>query len=247
MRSLESEIFVCLDCETTGLDTKEDRIIEVAVVRFQGKTILDKFETLIDPQRAIPEASTQIHHITNEMCDGKPLIEEVLPQVLELVGTKPIIGHGIQFDLDILGYALQRAKMPQTLKKQAIIDTLRLARLYGEAPNNTLDTLRHHFNIEPLGAHRAMSDVLVNVDVFHHLTKKFRSLEALLERLSRPVEMKCMPLGKHKGRVFRDIPIDYLRWASHQKFDQDLLYSIRKELKRRSKGNRFTHSPFQNL
>jgi DNA polymerase III subunit epsilon len=106
--------------------------------------------------------------------------------------------------------------------------------------------LRHHFNIEAHGAHRAMSDVLVNVQVFFQLVRKFKSLKEVLESLQKPIEMKNFPLGKHKGRPMKEVPVNYLVWASKQEFDQDLLFSINKELKRR-KGNTFTSSPFQNL
>lgn len=58
-----------------------------------------------------------------------------------------------------------------------------------------------------------------------------------------------MPLGKHKGRTFDEIPLDYLLWAERKDFDQDLLYSIRLELRNRKKGRGFeqSSSPFADL
>lgn len=249
MSNLSNEIFVCLDCETTGLDTKNDRIIEVACVRFNKTEILDSFESLVNPHIPIPEASTKIHNITDQMVKDSPSIEEVLPKVFELVGAKVIVGHGIQFDLDVIHEEAVRAGIEDPLYGRSAIDTLRLARLYGEAPKNSLSDLRQHFNIESMGAHRAMGDVLVNVDVFRHLSRRFKSLSEIFDILSRPIEMRLMPLGKHKGRLFKEVPLDYLRWAAHQNYDQDLLYSIRKELSRRKAGNTFTQSsnPFSSL
>jgi DNA polymerase-3 subunit epsilon len=100
-----------------------------------------------------------------------------------------------------------------------------------------------------MGAHRAMGDVIVNVDVFRRLSHRFKSLSAIFDVLSRPIEMRRMPLGKHKGRPFKELPLDYLRWASHQNYDQDLLYSLRKELSRRKSGSSFNQSsnPFSAL
>jgi DNA polymerase-3 subunit epsilon len=124
-----------------------------------------------------------------------------------------------------------------------------MARLYGESPTNSLEMLRKHFNIEEEGAHRAMSDVIVNVEVFKYLAKNYRSLQALFDALSRPIAMKLMPLGKHKGRPIKEIPLEYLLWAANKEFDQDLLYSIRGEIKRRKKGNLFSQAanPFGDL
>jgi DNA polymerase III subunit epsilon len=249
MGALNKEIFVCLDCETTGLDLERDQIIEVAFVRFDFDQIIDSFETLIDPEIPIPEASTAIHHITDPMVQNKPKIGEVLPKVFEFLGKSLLVGHGITTDITFLSNAAKRLNMPSKLSSHPFIDTLRLARLYGESPTNSLEMLRRHFNIAEEGAHRAMNDVIVNVEVFKYLARHFKTTEQMLERLKSPILLKAMPLGKYKGRPFSDISFEYLRWASHQKFDQDLLFSIKMELKKRKRGSQFgqSSSPFANL
>lgn len=247
--SLDNEIFVCIDCETTGLDAVQDRIIEVGVAVFNTKEILDQFDTLIDPECAISEASMVFHRISDDMVAGKPKIHEVIPQILKMAEKRVIVGHGIAFDLQIIANSAQRYNIPTEITANRTIDTLRLARLYGESPVNSLEYLRQHFNIEEEGAHRAMNDVVVNVDVFRYLAKRFKSLREIFEVLSRPILMKNMPLGKHKGRPFKEIPLEYLRWAARKEFDQDLLYSIRTELKKRKQGNSFmqANNPFSDL
>ncbi len=249
MPQLKNHTFVCIDCESTGLDPKNDRIVEVAAVTFTLDGILSEFETLVDPEVEIPQNSIAIHHITQDMVQGKPKIGEILGQLFELIGPHPIIGHGITYDIDILAHHAQRCNIPCNIRKNPFFDTLRLARLYGESPSNSLETLRQHFNIAEEGAHRAMSDVIVNIQVFKKLSQHFRTLEQITEALSRPIQMKNMPLGKHKGRSLKEIPVEYLRWAANQDFDQDLLYSLRSELNRRKKGTSFVQSanPFLNL
>jgi DNA polymerase-3 subunit epsilon len=81
----------------------------------------------------------------------------------------------------------------------------------------------------------------VNIEVFKYLAQPYKTLESLYQVLSKPIEMKTMPLGKHKGRVFKEIPLNYLKWAIHQDFDQDLIHSIKNELKKRNQGNGFNH------
>ena len=249
MGFLENEVFVCLDCETTGLEPNEDRIIEIAVAIFTLNGVVDTFETLIDPERPIPEASTAIHHITDAMVAGKPKIQDVLPAILKFIGKHPIVGHGIALDITFISNAAKRHQIPSNLSTNPLIDTLRLARLYGESPINSLEKLREHFNIAAEGAHRAMSDVTVNIKVFKQLAKEFKTKEQLLERLKRPILLKAMPLGKHKGRPFSEIPQDYLQWAANKDFDQDLLFSIKTELSKRKKSPRFSqsNSPFSSL
>lgn len=249
MSKMEKQKLVCLDCETTGLDPKEDRIVEVACVSFTLEKNFDQFETLVDPGCEIPETSIAIHHITQKMVAGQPAIADVLPKILDFVGTRTIVGHGIGFDIEVISSSCDRSGIKRNLRNNKCIDTLRMARLYGDSPINSLEHLRKHFNIAAEIAHRAMSDVTVNIEVFRQLMKSYTSLAHLEKALAKPILLKDMPLGKHKGRAFKDIPEQYLRWAAHQDFDQDLLFSIRSELKRRKQGNLFSQAsnPFQDL
>lgn len=249
MTLLKDEIFICLDCETTGLCPVNDRIIEVAIVKFTLEEEIERYETLIDPECVIPQSSTDIHNITQDMVQNKPKIHEVLPLLLQKIGSHIIVGHGIQFDLNILHESAKRHQVPNDLSRQKKVDTLRLARLYGESETNSLQGLRAHFNIDPEKAHRAMDDVLVNIPVFKKLSLGFKTTKDLLTRLEKPIYLKVMPLGKHKGRPFSEIPIDYLKWASRQDFDIDLKASIEKEIRARKKTTPFgfAANPFREI
>ncbi len=249
MGLIEHETFVCIDCETTGLDPMSDRLIEVAVVTFTFTELLERFESLVDPKCSIPENTIAIHHITEEMVAGQPEPKDILPQVLQLIGNHTIIGHGIQFDINFISEECKRAKVPCKITGNPFFDTLRMARLYGESPVNSLERLREHFNIAEEGAHRAMSDVIVNIEVFKYLCDGFKTTQSLHKRLEKPILLRAMPLGKYKQRPFAEIPIEYLRWAAHKDFDRDLLYSIRSEIKKRKKEKPFQQasSPFSNL
>lgn len=222
MGVIKKETFICLDCETTGLDPKEDRLIEIAVVKFTFDGMLESFETLIDPERPIPEATIAIHHISQEMIQGKPKVAEVLPKVLKMIGDHILVGHGIGLDISFIAEEAKRNQILCRIEENPSLDTLRMARLYGESPVNSLERLRKHFNIAEEGAHRAMSDVIVNIEVFKYLSEGFTTTKQLMERLQKPILLKTMPLGKHKGRAFRDIPLQYLQWAIHKDFDQSL-------------------------
>src|SRR3990167_1976747 len=230
MGLIRKEYFVCLDCESTGLEPTQDSIIEIAVARFTFDQILEQFETLIDPGRDIPKTSQDIHKITPEMIAGKPKISAILPQMLKMINGHILIGHGIGFDISLVAAEAKRNQIPCHIEHLSYFDTLRMARIYGESPTNSLQQLRQHFNIEPEGAHRAMSDVLVNIEVFKQLAKTYQTTEELFALLQKPIRLKAMPLGKHKGRRFDEIPLEYLLWAERKDFDQDLLYSIRCEL-----------------
>ena len=185
MSSLKTDTFICLDCEATGLDVANDEIIEIAAVKFQLGKHLDSYETLINPKRLISEESIKIHGITDEMVKGMPYIEDVLPKFLKMVEGHIIVGHGIGFDIDIIASSAKKRSIPCKIQEQTTIDTLRLARLYGQTSVNSLEVLRKHFNVSTDGAHRAMNDVVVNIEVFKHLSTSFNTTEALLNRLKK--------------------------------------------------------------
>ena len=249
MKKFKNETFVCLDCETTGLDLEQDRIIEVAVTKFTFDAVVEEYDSLVDPQREIPASSIAIHNITPDMVKGKLTIEHHLPKILEIMGDHIVVGHGVKFDIEMVAKAADRHRIRHKIRNNPFLDTLRMARLYGESPINSLKQLGVHFNVEPEGAHRAMGDVIVNMHVFKHLCRNYNCLEDLFDVLSRPILMKIMPLGKHKGRPLKEIPHQYLQWAAHKDYDNDLLFSIRSELKRRKSGNLFSQAgnPFNNL
>lgn len=249
MGLITEDTFICLDCETTGLNEQTDTIVEVAAVEFNFSSTLNSFETLIDPECIISESSIAIHHITQDMVQGKPKVREVLPFLIKFIGKSIIVGHGIGLDLAFIAEAAKKNQISFSLNSYTTIDTLRMARLYGESPTNSLEKLREHFNIRPEGAHRALSDVIVNISVFKYLSKKFKTTEQLLERLKKPILLKTMPLGKYRGRRFNEIPVEYLQWASHADFDMDLLFSVRTELQKRKKGGHFLDAinPFSHL
>jgi DNA polymerase-3 subunit epsilon len=239
MGLIQKDAFVCVDLETTGLEPEKDRIIEIAAARFTFDAVIESFETLIDPECAISTESIAIHHITDAMVAGQPKVGDVLPRLLAFIGGSLLVGHGVGLDIAFITQAAKHAQIPCNLASRPHLDTLRMARLYGESPTNSLETLRKHFNIQAEGAHRAMSDVIVNIEVFKFLANHYKTTEQLLERLKKPIALKAMPLGKHKGRPFDEIPLEYLLWAATKDFDQDLLFSIRSEIKKRKKGNAF--------
>lgn len=251
MAGLKKTQFVCVDCESTGLDPHEDRILEVAAVRFTFDEILESYESLIDPQVEIPPTSIEIHNITPEMVEGKPVFRDVLTQIRDFVGDHIVVGHGILFDLELLTAESRRCGVELDFTKNRQIDTLRLARLYGQSPGgNSLRQLAIHFNVPIDGAHRAMNDVRANVEVFKFLSGGYRTVEELFQKLEKPIRMRHMPLGKHKGRPFSEVPEQYLRWMANKKFDKDLTYSVRSELSRRKKGKKLFHkasNPFEGL
>ncbi len=79
MGLIGKEKFLCVDCETTGLDTDNDLIIEVGAIRFTFDEQIETYTSLVNPGIPIPPESQAIHNISDEMVADAPPIAEILP------------------------------------------------------------------------------------------------------------------------------------------------------------------------
>src|SRR5574340_1590631 len=93
---------VALDLETTGLHAEQDAILEIAAIKFQGATILDKMETLIAPGRPIPFRVQRLTGITPQKVANAPTFDEIAGKLSKFLGDYPIVGHSIPFDAGFL-------------------------------------------------------------------------------------------------------------------------------------------------
>ena len=101
------DIKIVLDIETTGLDYKREKIIEFAAVKLVNNVITEEFETLVNPKQEIRSSSISIHHITPEMVEDAPIIEEVMPKILDFIQDYPIVGHNVIFDYSFINRACE--------------------------------------------------------------------------------------------------------------------------------------------
>ncbi|GAA4209150.1 hypothetical protein GCM10022252_75240 [Streptosporangium oxazolinicum] len=86
---------VILDTETTGVDTSNDRAVQLAVTDMTGQPLLD---TLIDPGVTIPDLATLVHGITDEHVSGHPTFAEVLPELDDILGGRDVVVYNAAFD-----------------------------------------------------------------------------------------------------------------------------------------------------
>lgn len=189
-------MFVCLDVETTGLNPKNDHLIEIAVVRFDYEKILDEWSTLIKPPVAVPEFVKRLTGISDETLENAPRLKEVAEQVKEKVGNMPIMGHFIFFDINFLSEHGIKFENEQ-------LDTCQLAQtfLYNEA-SYSLEVLVKKFGIKHEDAHRALDDVKANIELFWLLADHIRGLSEkektesrmLLEKSEWPWAKYLLPL-----------------------------------------------------
>lgn len=162
--------YVVFDVETTGLSPLDgDRVVEIAAVKVKNGEIIASIDSLINPQRAIPEEAQKINKITDAMVVSAPTAEEFLPKVIEFIGGGCLVGHNIKFDLDFLCYELNLAGRKLNDATPAL-DTLKMAkRLLPQLSSYQLSNLGLYFGARIDGTHRALADVKLTVTVLNRL------------------------------------------------------------------------------
>ena len=154
---------IALDIETTGLDPRKDAIIEIGAVCFDGEKISKTWQSLINPQRPIPPVITQLTNITNEMVINAPPIKAVIQDFSDFVGSLPVVGHNVSFDLSFL-------KIHQNFDLNPINDTFEIAAvLLPTASRYSLGALIEQFELSNLNPHRAQDDAEATMAVFRKL------------------------------------------------------------------------------
>jgi DNA polymerase-3 subunit epsilon len=154
------EQFVAVDVETTGLDTRRDAIVSVAVIPFRGGEPIGGYETLINPGRPIPAASTRIHGITDAMVVAAPALGDVLGEIEAVCGQRVIVGHGVAFDLAMLERARQASHRPP-LPNTALCTMRLAAALHPGWHDVTLEVLAARLGVPVVGRHTARGDALI--------------------------------------------------------------------------------------
>ncbi|MDA8773987.1 exonuclease domain-containing protein [Chlamydiia bacterium] len=164
------------DTETTGLDSSKERIIEIAFFKESDQSSINQ---LVNPSMPIPEASTKIHNITNDMVKASPTFDQIVNDLIAFAPNPTLfVAHNNDaFDIHFMNAEFRRCS--KDLPKHWIfIDSLKWSRKF--RPNFTshrLQHLRKMFGIAENNAHRALDDVVVLRKIFRNLTVGLTNLQ----------------------------------------------------------------------
>ena len=120
--------FTAIDVETTGLNPKTEKMIEIGAVKVRDGKIVAKYDSLINPGKKLEERIIELTGITDEMLADAPLPEKVLPEFFDFIGEDILLGHSIMFDYSFLKRAAVNMGLVKSKDNRYGIDTLRIAR-----------------------------------------------------------------------------------------------------------------------
>lgn len=191
---------------------------------------------LFDPGRPISYDAMAVHHITNEMVRGKPPFNDskAYHTLQRLVQEKSnvLVAHNAKFDIAMLHR--------ESIHIPHYICTMKLARFLdkeGVIPKYNLQYLRYFLKLNVKATpHDAYGDILVLEKLFYRIHEKMTThsnddpVVDMIRISKNPVLLARVPFGKHKARLFNDVPVDYLEWLKTTDLDEDMDYTVKHHL-----------------
>lgn len=202
-QSLVKEDYVFFDVETTGLFPLDgEKIIELAMIKTSKGNIVDTYETFINPQMPIPQESTRVNNITNEMVKDAPILDaEMAKNILNFIDNSILVAHNASFDLSFL--SIEFGRIGISFEGWKAIDTLKIASTLFPSQRNRLENLIRRYNIMPEGdLHRALVDT-------DSLRRVFFELLEESEIRSNTIDQLIKNYGFQGQHVHRSIPADF--------------------------------------
>ena len=174
-------------------------------------------------QPILPEASA-VHHLTDDDVRGYPPASEILPNLL--LGADMFAAHNAAFEQQFFPGG-----------DKPWICTLKAARrIWPDAPGHSNQTLRYWLKLSIFGdlafpPHRSMPDAYVTACLLNALLAK-ATVEEMVQWTKEPSLLPRVTFGKHRGKAWADLPVDYLDWlVSKSDMDEDTKFTARHWLK----------------
>lgn len=164
---MKKQEFAIVDIETTGGNASGSRITEIAIIIHDGTSIIDRWETLVNPQKDIPLAIFALTGINNETVRDAPIFDAISEKVLGMLSGRIFVAHNVNFDYSFVRHELERSGFKWTAKK---LCTVRAARKIRPGLNSySLGNICHSLDIPLENRHRAGGDTDATAILFSRL------------------------------------------------------------------------------
>jgi DNA polymerase-3 subunit epsilon len=167
LHSFRSSPIVVFDLETTGLDSKTDRIIEIGAQKILDGEVIDQFSTLVHVDLTLSDEIQKLTGITPTMLEGMPKIDSVMPSFLKFIESSILVAHNATFDLNFIKNECNRLHIDI---EWPCFCTLKMAQeLLEDLERKNLDSLARHYGLSFEARHRSIGDVKVTVGVLQEM------------------------------------------------------------------------------
>ncbi|SNR44251.1 DNA polymerase-3 subunit epsilon [Maribacter sedimenticola] len=211
-------MYAILDIETTGGKFNEEGITEIAIHKFDGQQVVDKFISLINPEKEIQPFVVKLTGINNKMLRTAPKFYEVAKRIIEITEDTVLVAHNAQFDYRILRTEFRRLGYNFERKTLCTVDLSKL--LLPEAESYSLGKLVRSLGIPVSDRHRANGDALATIKLFKLLLAKDSEKVIIKETIRKESQGE---LSEKQLDIVRDLPNKTGVFYMHNK-DGDIIY-----------------------
>ena len=232
---------ISLDVETTGTNPKEDRVLQIGIVKLYPDGKQTEWQTLLNPGVHISDEMIQIHHITNEMITKAPTFKSLAPMLASAFSVVDFCGFNLRFDLDFLTAEFDRVDEPHTLKNVKVVDAFKIFQM--KEPRTLSAAVKKYLGEEHYLAHDALGDaratlrvLLKQLEIHPELPQTVDELHVLLFEtapegfldVDRKIAWKngkaVIAFGnKFNGVALEAVERSYLEWMARKNFGPQVL------------------------
>ncbi len=244
-----------LDLETTGVDTRTDRVVEISILKVWPERRAEEHTRRLNPGIPIPPEATAVHGISDADVRDAPRFEDIADRLRAWLDDCDLCGFNLKrFDLPLLAAEFRRAGRPLVLEGRALIDPQEI--FHARERRDLTAAVRFYLGCDHEGAHGAAADVRATAAVLNAMLARYPDLRRDVEGLHvqfqdpRAVDPNGFftrvggeirfAKGKHRGQplafIARTYP-DYLEWMLAQDFFEDTKTIAREALRRYAAGS----------
>jgi DNA polymerase-3 subunit epsilon len=239
------------DIESTGINPRSDRIIELSIVKLLPPKGLRELRTfIVNPGIPIPPESSAIHGITEADVAGKPLFRDLAPEIYRFLEGCDLAGYNIiRFDIPMLIEEFLRASINFSMEGRRLVDAQRI--YHKREPRDLKAALQHYCGELFLEGHRAEADALATVRVLEGQFTRYPDLPRTMNELDKYCDLRdpswvdrdgklrwvngeiAINFGKKKGETLSDLSKrdpNFLRWILKSDFASDTKAIVEKIL-----------------
>ena len=234
-----SRKYAVVDLETTGGIPKRDKITEVAIIVFDGEKIIDKFTSLINPERSIPPQITSITGITNDMVEDSPKFYEVAKQVIEILDGCIFVAHNVRFDYNFLKEEFKSLGFTFTKRN---LCTVRLSRkAFPGLKSYSLGNLIKYFKIEVNARHRAYDDAFATTILLEKIFAQQDTQKEVQDLVDSSIKLTKLPTGLPENAVL-ELPEECGVYYFSDKGNELIYIGKSKNIQKRAKQHFSKHT-----
>ncbi len=184
-------MYAILDIETTGGQFNEEGITEIAIYKFDGHEIVDKFISLVNPEIPIQPFVVKLTGINNAMLRSAPKFFELAKRIIEITNDCVLVAHNADFDYRILRTEFRRLGYDFNVKTLCTVELSK--RLLPEQTSHSLGKLVRALGIPMADRHRASGDAMATVKLFKMLLDKDLNKEIVAAHIKFEIQKGIAP------------------------------------------------------